>query len=106
VELAWTVIPVLILVVLFLATARVVRFRIQDESRLKTTYERLRRTLPRGAPPSGKTESDLVPFADGGKKEHGSSAVPTTTGRPAEELREGSGMKVEGTAAQVLGGDA
>src|SRR5437870_80579 len=52
------------------------------------------RTLPRGAQPSGQRQSDLVSFADGGKKEHGSSAVSRTTGRPAEVLREGSGIKV------------
>src|SRR6184192_391236 len=36
------------------------------------------RTLPRGAQPSGQRQSDLVSFADGGKKEHGSSAVSRT----------------------------
>jgi len=51
------------------------------------------RTLPRGAQPSGQRQSDLVSFADGGKKEHGSSAVSRTTGRPAEVLREGSGSR-------------
>src|SRR5437016_7428447 len=39
-------------------------------------------------------------FADGGKKEHGSSAVSRTTGRPAEVLREGSGIKVDETAGR------
>jgi len=58
------------------------------------------RTLPRGAQPSGQRQSDLVSFADGGKKEHGSSAVSRTTGRPAEVLREGSGIKVDETAGR------
>ena len=57
------------------------------------------RTLPRGAQPSGQRQSDLVSFAAGGKKEHGSSAVSRTTGGTAEVLREGSGIKVDGTAA-------
>src|SRR5215472_5716096 len=56
------------------------------------------RTLPRGAQPSRQRQSDPVSFADGGKKEQGSSAVSTTTGRPAEVLPEGSGIKVDGTA--------
>ena len=56
------------------------------------------RTLPRGAQPSGQRQPDLVSFANGGKKEQGSSAVSTTTRRPAEVLREGSGIKVDGTA--------
>src|SRR5207253_2665501 len=60
------------------------------------------RTLPRGAQPSGQRQSDLVSFADGGKKEHGSSAVSRTTGRPAEVLREGSGITVDGTAGDGL----
>src|SRR5260221_970344 len=60
------------------------------------------RTLPRGAQPSGQRQSDLVSFAAEGKKEHGSSAVSRTTGRPAEVLREGSGIKVDGTAGQGL----
>jgi hypothetical protein len=33
---------------------------------------------------------------------HGSSAVSRTTGRPAEVLREGSGIKVDGTAGDGL----
>src|SRR6266566_213567 len=57
-------------------------------------------TLPRGAQPSGQRQSDFVSFADGGKKEHGSSAVSRTTGRPAEVLREGSGIKVDETAGR------
>ena len=60
------------------------------------------RTLPRGAQPSGQRQSDLVSFAAGGKEEHGSSAVSRTTGRPAEVLREGSGIKVDGTAGHGL----
>jgi putative transposase len=60
------------------------------------------RTLPRGAQPSGQRESDLVSFAAGGKKEHGNSAVSRTTGGPAEVLREGSGIKVDGTAGHGL----
>ena len=56
------------------------------------------RTLPRGAQPSGQRQSDLVSFAAGGKEEHGSSAVSRTTGGPAEVLREGSGIKVDGPA--------
>jgi len=47
---------------------------------------------------SGQGKSHIVSFSDEGKKERGSSAVPGTTGRPAEVLREGSGIKVEGTA--------
>jgi transposase len=62
----------------------------------------IHRTLPRGAQPPGQRQSDLVSFADGGKKEHGSSAVSRTTGRPAEILREGSGIKVDGTAGDGL----
>jgi hypothetical protein len=60
------------------------------------------RTLPRGAQPSGQRQPDLVSFAAGGKKEQGSSAVSTAIGRPAEVLREGSGIKVEGTAGDGL----
>jgi|ERR1700682_3347386 len=60
------------------------------------------RTLPREAQPSGQRESDLVSFAAGGKKEHGSSAVSRSTGRPAEVLREGSGIKVDGTPGDGL----
>src|SRR5438046_2163181 len=56
------------------------------------------RTLPRGAQPSGQRQSDLVSFADAGKKEHGSSAVSRTTGRPAEVLREG----VDGTGVRDI----
>ena len=41
-------------------------------------------------------ESNIVSFSDDGKKERGSSAVSRTTGRPAEVLREGSGIKVDG----------
>jgi hypothetical protein len=41
-------------------------------------------------------------FAAGGKEEHGSSAASRTTGRPAEVLREGSGIKVDGTAGDGL----
>src|SRR5438477_10503049 len=59
-------------------------------------------TLPRGAQPSGQRQSDLVSFAAGGKKEHGSSTVSRTTGRPAEVLREGSGIRVNGTAGGGL----
>ena len=55
-----------------------------------------------GAQPSGQRQSDLVSFAAGGKEEHGSSAVSRTTGRPAEVLREGSGIKVDGTAVDGL----
>src|SRR5260370_29582034 len=60
------------------------------------------RTLPRGAQPSGQRESDLVSFAAGGKEENRSSAVSRTTGGPAEVLREGSGIKVEGTPGDGL----
>ena len=62
----------------------------------------IHRTLPRGAQLSGQRQSDLVSFATGGKEEHGSSAVSRTTGRPAEVLREGSGIKVDGTAGDGL----
>jgi hypothetical protein len=58
-------------------------------------------TLPRGAQPSGQRQSDFVSFA-GGKGEHGSCAVSRTTGRPAEVLREGSGIRVDGTAGDGL----
>src|SRR6516164_5432138 len=47
-------------------------------------------------------KSHIVSFSDGGKKGHGSSAVSRTTGRPAEVLREGSGIKVCGTAGDGL----
>src|SRR5256884_2453982 len=60
------------------------------------------RLVPRGAQPSGQRQPDLVSFADEGKKEHASSAVSTTTRRPAEVLREGSGIKVETTAGDGL----
>jgi len=43
--------------------------------------------------PSGQRQSDLVSFGVGGKKEHRSSAVSRTTGRPAGVLRKGSGIK-------------
>jgi len=49
---------------------------------------------------SGQRQSDLVSFADGGKKEHGSSAVSRTTGRHSEVLREGSGIKVDGDSGR------
>src|SRR5258707_14376166 len=62
----------------------------------------IQRTLPRGAQPSGQRQSDLVSFAAGGKEEHGSSAVSRTTGGPAEVLREGSSIKVDGTAGDGL----
>jgi len=62
----------------------------------------INRTLPRGAQPSGQRQSDLVSFAAGGKEEHGSSAASRTTGRPAEILREGSSIKVDGTADDGL----
>ena len=45
---------------------------------------------------------DDLSFAAGGKEEHGSGAVSRTTGRPAEVLREGSGIKVDGTAGDGL----
>src|SRR6266705_568219 len=59
-------------------------------------------TLLRGVQPSGQRQSDLVSFAAGGKKEHGSSAVSRTTGGTAEVLRKGSGIKVDGTAGHGL----
>ena len=58
--------------------------------------------LSRRAEPSRQRQSDLVSFADEGKKERGSSAVPGTTGRPAEVLREGSGIRVDATAGDGL----
>ena len=73
-------------------------WRIFAAASLATIY----RTLPRGAQPSGQKQSDLVSFVPGGKEEHGSSAVSRTTGGPAEVLREGSGMKVDGTAGDGL----
>src|SRR5260221_6659811 len=60
------------------------------------------RTLRRGAQPSGQRQSDLVSFAAGGKEEDGSSTVSRTTGGPAEVLREGSSIKVDGTPADGL----
>jgi len=54
-------------------------------------------TLPRGAQPSGQRQSDFVSFA-GGKGEHGRCAVSRTAGRPAEVLRERSGIRIDGTA--------
>ena len=60
------------------------------------------RTLPRGAQPSGQRQSDLVSFTAGDKEEDGSSAVSRTTRGPAEVLREGSGIKVDGTAGDGL----
>jgi hypothetical protein len=59
-------------------------------------------TLPRGEQPSGQRQSDFVSFAAGGNGEHGSRAVSRTTGRPAEVLREGSGIRVDGTAGDGL----
>src|SRR5215472_17738666 len=53
--------------------------------------------LPCRAEPSGQGKSHIVSFADESKKERGSSAMPGTTGRPAEVLREGSGIKVDET---------
>ena len=41
-------------------------------------------------------------FADAGKTEQGSSALSRTTGRPAEVLPEGSGIKVDGAADNGL----
>ena len=54
-------------------------------------------TLPRGAQPSGQRQSDSVSFTARGRGENGSSTVSRTTGRPAEVLREGSGIRVDGT---------
>jgi len=62
----------------------------------------IHRTLPRRAQPPGQRQSDLVSFEEGGKKEHGSSAVSRTTGGPAEVLREGSSIKIDGTADHGL----
>src|SRR5438094_1422665 len=50
---------------------------------------------------SGQRQSDFVSFA-GGKGEHGSCAVSRTAGRPAEVLRQGSGIRVDGTAGDGL----
>src|SRR5260370_27622722 len=73
-------------------------WRIVAAASVATIY----RTLQRGAEPSGQRQSDSVSFAARGKKEHGSSAVSRTIGGPAEVLREGSGIKVEGTAGDGL----
>jgi hypothetical protein len=73
--------------------SRLILFR---ESSLRRALHHYNAHLPRGAQPSGQRQSDLVPLAAGGHKEHGSSAVSRTTGRPAEVLREGSGIKVDG----------
>ena len=54
-------------------------------------------TLPWGAQPSGQRQSDFVSFA-GGKGEHGRCAGSRTAGRPAEVLRERSGIRIDGTA--------
>ena len=59
-------------------------------------------TLPRGAQSPGQRQPDLVSFTHGSKKEQKSSAVSRTTGRPAEVLREGSGIRVDGTAGGGL----
>ena len=59
-------------------------------------------TLPRGAQPSRQRQSDFVSFAPRGRGEHGSSAMSRTTGRPAEVLREGSGIRVDGPAGGGL----
>src|SRR5216684_429272 len=59
-------------------------------------------TLTRGAQTSGQRQSDLVSFTAGDKKEHGSSAVSRTTGGPAEVLRKGSGIKVDGKEGHGL----
>ena len=42
----------------------------------------------------GQGKSNIVSFSAEGKKGNGSSAVSRTTRRPAEVLREGSGIKV------------
>jgi hypothetical protein len=55
----------------------------------------------RAQQPSGQRQSDFVSFA-GGEGEHRSCAVSRTTGRPAEVLREGSGIRVDGTAGDGL----
>ena len=47
----------------------------------------------------GKDNRDLVSFAAGSKKEQRSSAVSGRTGRPAEVLREGSGIRVDGAVS-------
>jgi hypothetical protein len=52
-----------------------------------------------GAQPSGQRQSDSVSFAAGGKGEHGSCAVSRTTGRPAEVVRQGSGIRLTGQPA-------
>ena len=85
-------------------SARVPRVpRVMDFSRFNIMLWVLRcRLVPRGAQPPGQRQSDLVSFGVGGKKEHGSSAVSRTTGQPAEVLREGSGIKVDGTADHGL----
>jgi len=49
-------------------------------------------------------KSHIVSFSEEGKKERASSALPGTTGRPAELLREGSGIKVAGKAGDGLTG--
>ena len=59
------------------------------------------RTLPRGAQSPGPRQPDLVSFAAGSKKEQSSSAVSRTTGRSAEVLREGSGIKSTGQRVLV-----
>jgi putative transposase len=56
------------------------------------------RTLPRGAQSPGPRQPDLVSFAAGSKKEQRSRAVSRAAGRPAEVLRQGSGIRVDGTA--------
>ena len=56
--------------------------------------------------PSGQRKSHIVSFSDEGKKERGSSAVPGTTGRPAEVLREESRIKVDGLTISTYIKDA
>jgi hypothetical protein len=46
--------------------------------------------------------NDLVAFVAGGKEEHESSGCRERLGGPAEVLREGSGIKVDGTAGHGL----
>jgi Transmembrane Fragile-X-F protein len=53
--------------------------------------------LPWRAEPAGQGKSNIVFFSDEGKKQRGSSAVPGTTGRPAEILRARGSIRVTGS---------
>jgi putative transposase len=69
------------------------RLILFGESSLRRALQQYLVHLQRGAQSPGQRQPDLVSFAAGSKKEQRSSAVSRTTGRSAEVLREGSGIK-------------